>query len=46
MNAAAAKPVVKKIGVRGRGLAVFPQGIVPQVAIIRATTADERGNLL
>ena len=31
-------------GVRRRGLALFPT-IVPNVAIIRATTADERGNL-
>lgn len=41
---AAAEPVVKKIAFEGEDWLFFP-AIVPQVAIIRATTADERGNL-
>lgn len=41
---AAAEPVVKKIQFEGEDWLYFP-AIVPQVAIIRATTADERGNL-
>jgi acyl CoA:acetate/3-ketoacid CoA transferase len=41
---AAAEPVVKKITFEGEEWLYFP-AIVPQVAIIRATTADERGNL-
>lgn len=45
MNAAAAaKPVVRKERFDGRDWLYFP-AIVPQVAIIRATSADERGNL-
>jgi acyl CoA:acetate/3-ketoacid CoA transferase len=45
MNAkAAAEPVVRKIEFEGEEWLYFP-AIVPQVAIIRATTADERGNL-
>ncbi|MBI2717643.1 MAG: acyl CoA:acetate/3-ketoacid CoA transferase [Rhizobiales bacterium] len=45
MNArAAAQPVVSKIEFAGDTWLYFP-AIVPQVAIIRATTADERGNL-
>ncbi len=45
MNAsAAAVPVVRKECFDGREWLYFP-AIVPQVAIIRATTADERGNL-
>jgi propionate CoA-transferase len=45
MNAAAtAVPVVKKIKFEGEDWLFFPS-IVPTVAIIRATTADERGNL-
>jgi propionate CoA-transferase len=45
MNAAAAaKPVVRKAHFDGRDWLYFP-AVVPQVAIIRATTADERGNL-
>ena len=45
MNAAAAEePVVRKIEFEGEQWLYFP-AIVPQVAIIRATTADERGNL-
>ena len=41
---AAAEPVVKKIEFEGEEWLFF-KSIVPQVAIIRATTADERGNL-
>ncbi|QRM57455.1 acyl CoA:acetate/3-ketoacid CoA transferase [Sinorhizobium sp. BG8] len=41
---AASAPVVKKIQFEGEEWLYFP-AIVPQVAIIRATTADERGNL-
>jgi len=45
MNApAAADPVVKKISFDGEDWLYF-KAIAPQVAIIRATTADERGNL-
>ncbi len=45
MNAAAAAhPVVRKERFDGRQWLYFP-AIVPNVAIIRATTADERGNL-
>jgi propionate CoA-transferase len=45
MNAAAtAVSVVKKIKFEGEDWLFFPS-IVPTVAIIRATTADERGNL-
>ena len=45
MNASAAKaPLVKKIMFEGEEWLYFP-AIVPDVAIIRATTADERGNL-
>ncbi|MEJ6849495.1 acyl CoA:acetate/3-ketoacid CoA transferase [Sinorhizobium fredii] len=45
MNAsAAADPVVKKISFEGEDWLYF-KAIAPQVAIIRATTADERGNL-
>lgn len=45
MNArAAADPVVQKVQFDGRDWLYFP-AIVPQVAIIRATSADERGNL-
>lgn len=45
MNArAAATPVVEKIRFAGDTWLFFPT-IVPEVAIIRATTADERGNL-
>ncbi|MDQ0321464.1 acyl CoA:acetate/3-ketoacid CoA transferase [Pararhizobium capsulatum DSM 1112] len=45
MNAkAAAEPVVKKVEFEGEEWLYF-KAIVPQVAIIRATTADERGNL-
>lgn len=45
MNAAAAgRPVVRKEQFDGREWLYFP-AIVPDVAIIRATTADERGNL-
>ncbi|MCW8174537.1 acyl CoA:acetate/3-ketoacid CoA transferase [Verminephrobacter aporrectodeae] len=45
MNAsAAAQPVVRKERFDGRDWLYFP-AVVPQVAIIRATTADERGNL-
>ncbi|MBB3977499.1 acyl CoA:acetate/3-ketoacid CoA transferase [Rhizobium azooxidifex] len=41
---AADQPVVKKVEFEGEEWLYFP-AIVPQVAIIRATTADERGNL-
>jgi propionate CoA-transferase len=41
---AAAEPIVKKIVFEGEDWLYFP-AIAPQVAIIRATTADERGNL-
>lgn len=45
MNAAASEePVVKRVSFEGDEWLYFP-AIVPQVAIIRATTADERGNL-
>ena len=41
---AAAEPIVKKIEFEGEDWLYFP-AIAPQIAIIRATTADERGNL-
>jgi propionate CoA-transferase len=45
MNArGAAEPVVSRVEFAGDTWLFFP-AIVPQVAIIRATTADERGNL-
>jgi acyl CoA:acetate/3-ketoacid CoA transferase len=45
MNArAAAEPVVSKVQFAGDTWLFFP-AVVTQVAIIRATTADERGNL-
>jgi acyl CoA:acetate/3-ketoacid CoA transferase len=45
MNAsAAAEPVVKRVAFEGEDWLYF-KAIVPDVAIIRATTADERGNL-
>lgn len=45
MNAsAAAEPVVKKVAFEGEDWLYF-KAIAPDVAIIRATTADERGNL-
>ncbi len=46
MNEAAAHsaPVVRRVDFDGRPWLYFP-AVVPQVAIIRATTADERGNL-
>src|SRR3984893_9101815 len=45
MNAkAAADPIVKRVNFAGEDWLFFPT-ITPQVAIIRATTADERGNL-
>src|SRR6202041_1434437 len=45
MNAkAAADPIVKRVDFAGDEWLFFPS-ITPQVAIIRATTADERGNL-
>lgn len=37
-------PVVKRVSFEGEDRLYFP-AIAPQVAIIRATTADERGNL-
>ncbi|MFO1070819.1 MAG: acyl CoA:acetate/3-ketoacid CoA transferase [Geminicoccaceae bacterium] len=45
MNArAAAEPIVSKVEFAGKTWLHFPP-IVPQVAILRATTADENGNL-
>jgi propionate CoA-transferase len=45
MNAAAAEePVVKRVSFEGEDWLYFPS-IIPDVTIIRATTADERGNL-
>jgi acyl CoA:acetate/3-ketoacid CoA transferase len=45
MNAlATAEPIVKKIQFEGEDWLYFPV-IAPQVSIIRATTADEHGNL-
>ncbi len=45
MNArAAAEPIVSKVQFDGEEWLYF-KAIVPQIAIIRATTADERGNL-
>jgi acyl CoA:acetate/3-ketoacid CoA transferase len=41
---AAQEPVVKRVSFEGDDWLFFP-AIIPQVAIIRATTADERGNL-
>ncbi|MBB5700493.1 acyl CoA:acetate/3-ketoacid CoA transferase [Ochrobactrum daejeonense] len=41
---AVAEPIVKRVAFEGEDWLFFPN-IVPQVAIIRATTADERGNL-
>ncbi|WP_457090629.1 acyl CoA:acetate/3-ketoacid CoA transferase [Microvirga sp. P5_D2] len=43
-EAASAEPVVKRISFEGENYLYFP-AIAPQVAIVRATTADERGNL-
>jgi acyl CoA:acetate/3-ketoacid CoA transferase len=45
MNAlAAAEPIVRKVEFDGEQWLYF-RSIAPQIAIIRATTADERGNL-
>ena len=45
MNAkAAAAPIVKKVNFEGEEWLYFP-AIIPNVAIIRATSSDERGNL-
>ena len=45
MNAkAAAAPIVKKINFEGEEWLYFP-AVIPNVAIIRATSSDERGNL-
>lgn len=45
MNAkAAAAPIVRKIRFEGDEWLFFPT-IIPQIAIIRATSSDERGNL-
>lgn len=41
---AAASPIVKRIEFEGEDWLYFPS-IVPTIAIIRATTADEKGNL-
>ena len=46
MNAkAAAEPIVERVTLRRRRLAVLSRPSRRRVAIIRATTADERGNL-
>ena len=44
MNAAAGEPIVRHENFDGQDWLFFPS-IIPQVAIIRATSADERGNL-
>ena len=44
MNAAASDPIVRVENFDGEEWLYFP-AIAPQVSIIRATTADERGNL-
>ncbi|MBV8698754.1 MAG: acyl CoA:acetate/3-ketoacid CoA transferase, partial [Bradyrhizobium sp.] len=45
MNAkAAAEPIVSRVNFAGDDWLFFP-AIIPDVAIVRATTADERGNL-
>ncbi|MDQ0474806.1 acyl CoA:acetate/3-ketoacid CoA transferase [Labrys wisconsinensis] len=45
MNArAAAEPIVKRVAFEGEDWLYF-KAVVPDVAVIRATTADERGNL-
>lgn len=45
MNAAAsARPIVRRVSFDGEDWLYFP-ALVPRVAIIRATTADEAGNL-
>ena len=45
MNAkAAAEPIVSRVNFAGDDWLFFPT-ITPEIAIIRATTADERGNL-
>ena len=45
MNAkAAAEPIVRRVNFAGDDWLFFP-AIIPDVAIVRATTADERGNL-
>jgi propionate CoA-transferase len=41
---ASAEPIVSRVSFAGQDWLFFPT-ITPQVAIIRATTADERGNL-
>lgn len=43
-NRAAAEPIVKAVTFEGEDWLFFP-AIAPNVAIVRATTADERGNL-
>ncbi|WP_298822425.1 CoA-transferase [uncultured Roseibium sp.] len=43
-NVASKKPIVSRVELGGETWLHFPN-IVPDVAIIRATTADERGNL-
>ena len=44
MNQAASDPIVRKITFEGEEWLFFPT-ITPTIAIIRATTADEKGNL-
>src|SRR6185369_12500828 len=44
MNEAASAPIVRKLQFEGQEWLFFP-AIAPEIAIIRATTADERGNL-
>src|SRR6185437_11541473 len=43
-NDAASAPIVRKLQFEGQEWLFFP-AIAPEIAIIRATTADERGNL-
>ncbi|MEM7302360.1 MAG: acyl CoA:acetate/3-ketoacid CoA transferase [Pseudomonadota bacterium] len=43
-DAAAAKPIVKRVDFEGDDWLYF-EALAPNVAIIRATTSDERGNL-
>ncbi len=44
LNEAAAEPIVRRVEFEGDTWLFFPT-IVPDVAIIRGTTADERGNI-
>lgn len=44
INEAAADPIVRRVEFEGESWLFFPT-IIPNVAIIRGTTADERGNI-